>query len=81
MICFDTIMQMIPRLVYLSCKKKPDSFSKKLEACLADISTRMGANMLKLNQEKTELIIFNTEHKKRMTLSISSSRQMRRLSA
>ena len=36
--------------------------AKKLEACLADISTWMSANMLKLNEEKTELIIFNPKH-------------------
>jgi len=34
----------------------------KLEACLADISTWMSANMLMLNEEKTELIIFNPKH-------------------
>ena len=33
--------------------------ANKLEACLADINTWMSANMLKLNEEKTELIIFN----------------------
>jgi hypothetical protein len=45
--------------------------SKKLEACLADISTWMSANMLKLNQEKTELIIFNPKHRStRMTEDI-----------
>ena len=37
--------------------------AKKLEACLADTSTWMSANMLKLNGEKTELIIFNPKHK------------------
>ena len=36
--------------------------SKKLEACLANISTWMSANM---NKEKTELIIFNPKHKSR----------------
>jgi len=36
--------------------------SKKLVACLADISTSMSANMLKLNKEKTELIIFNPKY-------------------
>ena len=33
--------------------------AKKLEACLFDISTWMSANILKLNEEKIELIIFN----------------------
>ena len=39
---------------------------KKLEACLADISTWMSANMLKLNEENTELIIFNSKHQVRI---------------
>jgi hypothetical protein len=30
----------------------------RLEACIADISTWMKINLLKLNQDKTELIIF-----------------------
>ena len=33
--------------------------AKKLEACLADSSTWMSANMLKLNEDMTELIFFN----------------------
>ena len=36
--------------------------SKKLVACLADITSWMSANMLKLNREKTELIIFNPKY-------------------
>ena len=36
--------------------------SRKLEACLADISTWMSANKLKLNEEKTEFIIFKPKH-------------------
>jgi hypothetical protein len=32
--------------------------SERLERCLSDIADWMTANMLKLNQEKTELIIF-----------------------
>ena len=36
--------------------------AKKLEACLADTSTWMSANVLKLNEERTELIIFNPKH-------------------
>jgi len=34
--------------------------------CLADIITWMSANMLKLNEEKTELIIFNPKHQVRI---------------
>ncbi|KAK2162053.1 hypothetical protein LSH36_105g04043 [Paralvinella palmiformis] len=40
--------------------------AKKLEACLADISTSMCANMLKLNEEKIELIIFDPKHNVRI---------------
>jgi hypothetical protein len=35
---------------------------KRLERCLSDIADWMTANMLKLNQEKTELIIFAPKH-------------------
>ncbi|CAC5406528.1 unnamed protein product [Mytilus coruscus] len=35
-----------------------DSISTRLETCLADISKWMRLNMLKLNQDKTELILF-----------------------
>jgi len=52
-------MQMIPQTTW-------SDVAKKLEACLADISTWMSANMLKLNEEKTELIIFNPTHQVRM---------------
>jgi len=47
--------------------------AKKLEACLADISTWMSANMLKLNEEKTELIIFNPKHQVRMNEEFRAS--------
>jgi len=36
--------------------------AKKMEAFLADMSIWMSANMLKLNEEKTELIIFNSKY-------------------
>ena len=47
--------------VYIAIMPKTtwSDVAKKLEACLADISTWMSANMLKLNEEKTALIIFN----------------------
>ena len=41
--------------------------TKKLEACLADISTVMSTNTLNLNEEKTELIIFRPKHQVRIT--------------
>ena len=37
--------------------------SVRLEACIADISTWMKINLLKLNQDKTELIIFAPKHR------------------
>ena len=43
-------------------KTTSSDVANKLEACLVDISTWMSANMLKLNEEKTELIIFNPKH-------------------
>ncbi|CAC5370398.1 unnamed protein product [Mytilus coruscus] len=36
--------------------------SKRLEKCLSDIGDWMSANMLKLNEDKTELIIFAPKH-------------------
>jgi len=54
--------------VYMAFMPKTTWFdvAKKLEACLTDISTWMSANMLKLNEEKTELIIFNPKHQVRI---------------
>jgi hypothetical protein len=37
--------------------------SVRLEACIADISTWMKINLLKLNQDKIELIIFAPNHR------------------
>ncbi|KAK2140999.1 hypothetical protein LSH36_1186g01028 [Paralvinella palmiformis] len=50
--------------VYMAIMPKTtwSDVANKLEACLADISTWMSANMFKLNEEKTELIIFNPKH-------------------
>jgi len=52
-------MQMIPRFMP---KTTWSDVAKKLETSLADISTWMSANMLKLKEEKTELISFNPKH-------------------
>ena len=41
--------------------------SNKQEACLADISGRMNANKLTLNQEKTEVITFQLKHQSKVT--------------
>lgn len=40
-----------------------DDISDRLEACLFDIKSWMCTNMLKLNQDKTELIVFAPKHK------------------
>jgi hypothetical protein len=40
-----------------------DDISDRLEACLSDIKSWMCTNMLKLNQDKTELIGFAPKHK------------------
>lgn len=37
--------------------------SERLEKCLSDISAWMSLNMLKINQDKTELIVFAPKHK------------------
>lgn len=39
-----------------------DTIAHNIEACLVDISAWMNANMLKLNQDKTELIVFAPKH-------------------
>ena len=46
------------------------------EACVADIGLWMDSNMLKLNQEKTELIAFSSRYKsvsEDMTLTVGDS--------
>ena len=40
-----------------------NNISQRLESCLSDISTWMCSNMLKLNEDKTELIIFAPKHR------------------
>jgi hypothetical protein len=35
-----------------------DDLSERLKACLSDITAWMSSNLLKLNQDKTELIVF-----------------------
>jgi hypothetical protein len=50
--------------VYQVIKPQGDwsDLSERLERCLLDIADWMSANMLKLNQDKTELIIFTPKH-------------------
>jgi hypothetical protein len=40
-----------------------NNISQRLESCLSDISTRMCGNMLKFNEDKTELIIFAPKYR------------------
>ena len=52
--------------LYLSCKPSiagaKEQCIKQLQGCIADICKWMSANMLKLNDEKTEFIMFGTNH-------------------
>jgi len=47
--------------VYMTLKlsDKWDDISSSIEACFADINTCMNINMLKLNKDKTEFIVFS----------------------
>ena len=45
---------------------------KQLQGCIADIHKWMSANMLKLNNEKTEFIMFGTNHQLKKTESVST---------
>ena len=49
--------------VYMTLKScdKWDDISSSIEACIADISTWMNSNMLKLNKDKTEFIVFSSK--------------------
>jgi len=38
-----------------------------MKACMADISLWISSNMLKLNQDKTELIVFSSKHQAKKT--------------
>lgn len=51
--------------VYLVIKPLGDwsELSTRLERCLSDISAWMSSNLLKLNQDKTELIVFAPKHR------------------
>ena len=47
-----------------------DTISIRLENCISDISTWMNASMLKLKQEKTELIVFSPKGQQRKALQL-----------
>ena len=76
--------------VYMSIKPTDNlkHISSTVEACVADISTWMSNNMLKVNQDKTEMIIFrpkqqvNTSHDMSIIVggnTISSSSSVKNL--
>ena len=39
------------------------NISRRLEICLSDVSVWMSSTMLKLNQDKSELIVFSPKHR------------------
>ena len=51
--------------IYLSIKPDENWASDRstIEACVADVGGWMNRNMLKLNQEKSELIVFSSKHR------------------
>ena len=51
--------------VYLVIKPLDNwkNISRRLETCLSDVSVLMSSNILKLNQGKTELIVFTPKHR------------------
>ena len=50
--------------VYLVIKPLDNwkNIPRRLETCLSDVSVLMSSNLLKLNQDKTELIVFAPKH-------------------
>lgn len=55
---------------YLSIKRNSnwDTISSQIEACISDVSEWMNHNLLKLNQDKTEFIIFKPKHQQIMPM-------------
>ena len=51
--------------IYLSIKPNENWASERsaIEACVADVGGWMNRNMLQLNQEKSELIVFSSKHR------------------
>ena len=63
MIWITTAMQMTPMCIFvIEPLDKWTDISSRIEACLADISDWMRSNLLKLNQDKTELMVFAPKH-------------------
>ena len=59
--------------IYLSIKLDENWASERsaIEACVADVGGWMNRNMLKLNQEKSELIVFSSKHRIRRANDLS----------
>ena len=59
--------------IYLSTKPNENWASERsaIEACVADVGGWMNRNMLKLNQEKSELIVFSSKHRIRQVNDLS----------
>ena len=59
--------------IYLSIKPDENWASERsaIEACVADVGGWMNRNMLKLNNEKSELIVFSSKHRIRRVNNLS----------
>jgi len=51
---------------------KWDDISSSIKACIADISTWINSNMLKLNKDKTKFILFSSKQHAKKTENLSS---------
>ena len=49
--------------LYLTFKSSPEMAKAAMEACVRDIDTWMTANMLKMNRDKTELLVLKARHR------------------
>ncbi|KAL9958479.1 hypothetical protein ACROYT_G035496 [Oculina patagonica] len=49
--------------LYLTFKSPPEMAKTAMEACVRDIDTWMTANMLKMNRDKTELLVLKARHR------------------
>ena len=63
--------------IYLSIKPDENWASERsaIEACVADVGGWMNRNMLKLNQEKNELIVFSSKHRIRRMNDVPHDRR------
>ena len=49
--------------LYLTFKSSPEMAKAAMEACVRDIDTWMTANILKMNRDKTELLVLKARHR------------------